>query len=458
MADTEGRLSLIDRVVKLWDPVQLQLWLDQQRHRSGVRAFAVRQTAIFFLTFRHLRDDEVSRRAAALTYYTLLSLVPVLAVGFALFKSFGGLRKVEKPLKEFILDNIAVGNADQVGAWLDSFVNNVSSGAIAGVGLLVLFYSAVGMLTNTEKSFNRIFGVEKMRPLHLRFAIYWCLITLAPPLLGVSLSLSARLQSSSFATTVMQWLPLGLGRLLISGVAALAICAAFVLAYMIVPNTRVRFRAALLGGIVAGLLWTASKALFLWLSTGSAKYSAIYGVLSALPLLIMWLYYSWLITLFGATYAFANQTVASKAMFAKELKTTPRFRLRLASRLTGFIARSFAAQSTPPTAEELAEKVGVMLPVVRLMLDFLVDQRLLLETPTNGDTGYLPGRDLEQLTVADLSQALWRSHGVEPTMDEGVMGERLTPLLERAEAASDQALGSLTLRVLAAPQSPARSR
>jgi membrane protein len=440
---------LLRRVLRLWDPVTLQLWLDEHRDARGARAFAIRQAAIFILTFRHLRDDEISRRAASLTYFTLLSLVPLLAVGFALFKAFGGLQKLEAPLKQFIIENLAVGSADGVGHFLDAFVAKINAGAIAGVGVLVLFYSAVGLLTSAEQSFNRIWGIEKMRPLHLRFAIYWCLITLAPPLLGVSLSLSAQLQRSAFAAMVMQWLPFGLGRLLVSGVAALAICLAFTLAFVIVPNTRVRFRAALLGGLAAGLLWSACKAAFLWLTAGSAKYSAVYGALSALPLLILWLYYSWLITLFGVTFTFANQTIASNALFARTLGISPAFRQRLAARLLLAVVARFRDGAAPPTADALAEEVGVVSSVVRPVLALLEEHGVLRETAAEGVAGYVPGRDLESLTLADLSRALWQGAGTALRMNEDEVVARLAPILERAEQAREQVLAETPLRELA---------
>jgi membrane protein len=446
--------SLIDRITRLWEPVQLQLWLDGHRQERGARAFVVRQVAIGILTVRHLFDEEISRRAAALTYYTLLALVPLLAVGFALFKAFGGLRTLQQPLKKLVVENLAAGRADEVGRWLDHFINRVSAGALAGVGLLVLLYSVVGLLAEIEKSFNRIWGVDKMRPLHRRLAVYGCLITLAPPLLGVSLSLSARLQGSSFATALLHWLPISVGRTLVSGLAASAISVVFVLAYLIVPNTRVRFRAALLGGLVAGLLWSVAKTACLWLAAHSAGYNALYGALAALPLVIVWLYYSWLITLFGVTYTYANQTVGSNALFAPQLVTTPRFRLRLAARLVGAVVARSRARATPPTLEQLAEEVGVMAPVVRRMIEFLVAQRLLLETPVDGETGFVPGRDPEHSTLADLARALWQAEGIEPRMSTSAMDDALSPLLERAERATHEALGSAALEDLTGQTAP----
>jgi membrane protein len=448
MEPTHEQPSLFDRIEKLWDPVHLQRWLDAHRHDEGVRAFAVRQAAIILLTTLRVRDEEIARRAAALTYYTLLSLVPLLAVGFALFKAFGGLRRLEAPLRQLVLENFAAGRTEEVGRWLDGFINNVSAGAIAGVGGVVLVYSVVGLLINIEQAFNRIWGVEKERPWRLRLATYVCLVTLAPPLLGVSLSFSARLQGSHVATALVAWLPLGLGRALVAVVAALAGCSLFVLAYYVVPHTRVRFRAALIGGLVAGLGWLAAKTVFLWATAGSVRYHALYGALAALPLVIVWLYYSWVITLLGVTVTFANQSIVSHSLLSPTATTTPRFRLRLAARLAGAVVERCRAHATPPTAEQLAVEAGVMVPVVLRLLDVLVTRRLLEETRVARATGYVPGRDLAELTVADVARALWEADGVEPPMSEGAMDAALAPLLERAERASQEALGGVALKDL----------
>ena len=139
---------------------------------------------------------------------------------------------------------------------------------------------------------------------------------------------------------------------------------------------------------------------------------------------------------------------ALRLLLAPRLATTPRFRLRLAARLTGAVVARFHARATPPTMAQLAEEVGVMAPVVRRMIEFLVAQRLLLETPVEGDTGFVPGPDPERLTVADLARALWQAEGVEPQIATGAMDDALTPLLERAESASQEALGSVALEDL----------
>ncbi len=430
------------------DTEALARFVDPYRNEPGARAFALRQLEALILTSRSVVDEELVRRAAALTYYTLLSLVPLLAVGFALFEAFGGLRKMKEPLKAFIVDTLAAGRPDEIGAWLDQFIDNINAGAIAGVGVLVLFYSALGLLTNVEASFNRIWGIERSRPLHMRFAIYWCVVTLSPPLLGVSISFSAQLQSSSFATLVLEWLPFGLGGVLVALGAALVVSVAFVLSFVIVPNTKVKLRYAAMGGILTSVLWNLSKALYIWFVAGSVKYSAIYGALGALPLLMVWLYLSWIIVLFGVTYTRVCQTFS-----AERLKNSPELnqhaREHLAAHVLVEIATSFHNGNGGITTEALTKRLHVPAPTLFPLLRALTDQRVVLESEGIGeDHAYVPGRDLDSLSLADAVGAL-RARGEDmPEVGDGVIHERARGLMAQADRAAHALLADVDLSAL----------
>lgn len=440
--------SWLDQLKILWDQETLARRVDPYRGRRDLQAFAVRQFEALVLTVHSLFDEELLRRAAALTYYTLLSLVPLLAVGFALFEAFGGLSKLKEPLKELIVDTVAVGRQDEIGATLNQFIDNINAGAIAGVGVLVLFYSAVGLLTNIESSFNRIWGIDRDRPLHMRFAIYWCIVTLAPPLLGVSISFSAQLQSSAFASAVLGWLPFGLGNLIFIFSATVTVSAAFVLSFVIVPNTKVQFKYALLGGLLAGVLWNLTKALYIWFIAGSVKYSAVYGALSALPLLMIWLYISWIIVLFGVTYTRVAQTYT-----AERLKNGPILSNNalehVAAHVVLEIARSYHGGQGSVSTDVLAERVGAPPVVLRPLLRRLIHQHVLIEISAGEEQSYVPGRDLADLSLADVIRAL-RHDGADapvPCADRG--HERVRELLVRAEEAASAELRSLDLTALA---------
>jgi membrane protein len=446
---TTKKTPFLEIITHIWDPAWLRRWATPYHQESGWRAFGVRQLEVLVLTIRSLRQEEITLRAAALTYRTLLSIVPLLAVGFALFKAFGGLQRLERPLRQLVLENLAAGQAEKVGAYLDTTIENISAGAIAGVGVLILFYSAIGLLTNIEGSFNRIFGIQRDRPFVNRFFIYWGLITLSPPFIGLSVSVSAQFQSSAFATAVVEWLPLGLGKVLVVMVSVLSTCVVFVLSYLIVPNTKVRLKAALLGGIFAGLLWNLSKYIFINVTAGSIKYNEVYGALGALPLLMIWIYLSWLIVLFGVTYTFANQSVHKEGLEVASLKVSQSYRERLAVRLVAIIARRFLEGEPPLTAEDLAERAGTMTSVVQRILEVMVSHGVLIETQGDGEeTGYLPGQSLQRLSLDRVMRALREQDGASFGLADDASLSDLDRVLQEAEEASQAVLKRVDLAKL----------
>jgi membrane protein len=444
-------LARIKQLAAILDPIELQKRARAYRQeKRRWRAFGLTQLAISVHTARSLRNEEITQRAAALTYHTLLSLVPVLAVGFALFKAFGGLKALEGPLRQAIIENLSVGRSEEVSQWLDRFVANINAGAIAGVGVIFLFVTAVGLLSNIEGAFNKIWGIKRDRPLHMRFVIYWCTLTLAPTLVGLSLSLSARLQSSAFADTVAEWLPFGLGRVLISGGSFFSVIVALILMYQLVPNTKVHFRWAVLGGTVAGVLWTVSKAVFLWATAGSVKYSAIYGALGVLPLLMIWIYVSWLIVLFGVTYTFANQTLSTGKLEQANARISHADTELLALRLLTRATIPFQRGEAPMDASTLAEGTGAPMATVNAVLDALVEQDLLRESQVQNERRYLPARSPEKMQLPAILDALRRRHDAATELSDDAIHREIASLLEKAEQQSNSVLETVTLADLAA--------
>jgi len=180
---------------------QVMLWLNTPSDHRWM-ALVKRELFIAIQVARSVQNEDISRRASSLTYHTLLSLVPVMAVAFALFKAFGGFEQLRGQLEEFIFSQLAVSNADQLAGWLESFVTRVNGGAIAGIGLLVLFYSAGGLLTNIEQAMNSVWNVRLRRPLYVRLAIYWCILTLVPPIMALAISMS----TSFISKTATAWM------------------------------------------------------------------------------------------------------------------------------------------------------------------------------------------------------------------------------------------------------------
>lgn len=385
----------------------LSKWFDNllRRLRAGsprpVVAALKRELYVLLQTARLSQTEEIARRAAALTYHTLLSLVPLLAVAFALFKAFGGFQKLQEPLEELIFSQLAIAESEEVANWLQSFVEQVNSGAIAGIGVLVLFYTAAGLLTNIEQAFNRVWNVRLRRPLYVRLAIYWCILTLAPPIVALSISFSTGLINK----TVHAWFGEGAAGAFLALISPVTVAIVFFVIYVMVPDTHVRWKDAAVGAVTAAICWNIAKAAFIWSTKASSKYSAIYGALSALPLLMIWIYTSWSIVLFGASYA-RQRSEPIRATVNPEVEDAPPT-LRLLSRVVVALWEHFH-QGKCITAESIAQEIGVTAPVCRSALDVLTDHGLAECTGSEDAEGteYLLRRHLGDLSLADLDALL----------------------------------------------------
>ncbi|MDX2019163.1 MAG: YihY family inner membrane protein [Deltaproteobacteria bacterium] len=379
---------------------RLMDWLRAGSDNRRLR-FVKREVFVALRVARAIQNDEISRRAAALTYHTLLSLVPLMAVAFALFKAFGGFQKLQQPLEHLIFSQIPMADSHQVSEWLQGFVTQVNGGAIAGVGLLVLFYSALGLLTNVEQAFNRVWNVRLRRPLYMRLAIYWCILTLAPPIIALSVSLS----TGFIKETVRAWLGVAVASLLLSLTGPVVIALVFFLIYVIVPDIHVPWKDAAVGSITAAIIWNIAKAGFVWSSSASSKYSAIYGAMSVLPLLMMWIYLSWWIVLFGASYTCARGH-ASKLTLEPEQEPAPPS-LRILARVMVATWEHFRS-GLPITTDTLAKSAGLPVGVCQVAIDTLVDKRLVDLTGREDEEGteYLLRRHIGGLTLADLEDLL----------------------------------------------------
>ncbi|MBI1909749.1 MAG: YihY family inner membrane protein [Deltaproteobacteria bacterium] len=251
------------------------------------------------------RQNKIPVRATALAYTTLISIVPFLAVTFSLFKAFGGLNQAMEPIKRFVLSNLATGTGDAAITYLDQFIENFRSGAVGLVGFMLLILSVISVLATIEQAFNDIWGIPKSRTFIRRFTSYWTIITIGPVLLGISLSLTGALQSSRLVNDILSLS--GAQRFLIAKIPWLVTFGMFTALYLIMPNTKVRVRSALLGGIIGGSLWEVAKWGYTLYATQVVSTYKVYGSLGMVPIFLVWIYYTWVVVLVGALVAFANE-------------------------------------------------------------------------------------------------------------------------------------------------------
>lgn len=247
------------------------------------------------LLWQRIEHDGMTTEAGNLAFVSLLALVPLVAVIFSLFAAFPVFADISVQLKHFIFNNFVPAAGNVVQDYLDQFVANVNKMTVVGaVGLIV---TALLLMHSIDSALNAIWRSQKKRPLVYSFAVYWMILTLGPLLAGASLAISTWLLSLKWvAVSGMTGLidqMLRLFPLLLSWLA-------FWLLYSLVPTTRVPQRDALIGALVAGLLFEAGKKAFALYVTMFPSYQLIYGVLAVIPILFLWVYWTWCIVLLGA--------------------------------------------------------------------------------------------------------------------------------------------------------------
>jgi len=394
--------------------------------------------------------ERLRTQAAALTYTSLLSLVPALAVVFSLFTAFGGLEDVGRRLEELVLEALAVRQQGPVQEYLDRFIDGANAGQLGAIGTIFLFFTVLALLSDVERSFNDIWGVTRGRSFLQRMQVYWPLLTVGPILMGLSFSFTAAVAASEVVQSVEDAL---LGFRVVGNLASyILICLFFAFVYQIVPNTSVRWSSALVGGLVGGSLWLLAQKLYAVFAARAIAYSAIYGSLSVIPLFIIWVFLSWLVALLGAATTFAVQSAKT---FEPERPINQAERERVAVELALAVAMRYRSDQGPMPSQDLIDQAGVPPRVGRNVLEVLVDGGLLAEARMKEEMGYLPARPLDHVTVADVIRAL-RELPSEPssiTREPGVYARVADELIGRAEATArevyeQQSLDSLSASLL----------
>ncbi|HEX9022598.1 MAG TPA: YhjD/YihY/BrkB family envelope integrity protein [Geobacteraceae bacterium] len=421
------------------------IWHLEPESYAGVRRLALKYLQVLALVFRDFNDDHCLLRATALSFNTILSIVPFFALTFAVLKGFGVHNKVE-PL---ILQEVAAGSQETVDR-IVSYINNTNMTSMGAIGLVTLIITVITLLGNIEEAFNVIWGVRETRSIYRKFSDYMSVVITGPILLFAAVSITTSLQSQALVKWLVETTYFGdLLLFLLRLTPYFIIWLALVFLYIFIPNTRVRFGSALIGGVLAGTIWQLAQWGYIHFQVGVAKYNAIYGTLALLPIFMVWIYTSWLIVLFGVEVVYAHQNVRT---FRREIRNSSFSHGQkefLCLAILQDIVAAFHFGKELWTPEQLAEEMDIPLRVVREMLFFLVESGFI--TATTGDPPhYVPAHEPENIAVKDVLDAL-RNHGDKCMITRMTDEEkRLGEILARLELCTASALDGMTLKDLVA--------
>ncbi|MDH3214227.1 MAG: YihY family inner membrane protein [Myxococcales bacterium] len=389
--------------------------------------------------------DRLLLRSSALTYFTVLSLVPVLAIVSSILSALG----VTENVVGRIIEQIAAGAPD-AAKWLREFVANVNFAGLGTLGAVTLFITTVLGISNVERALNSIWGVEQQRPLSRRIPDYLAVLVIAPLLLGTALSVATTLKSEWILQRLVEYAifneiySLGLSQL-----PTLMLAAAFAFLYWFLPNTRVRPAAALLGGVIAAVLVNTAIGLYVGLSVGATRANALYGTFALLPLLFVWIYVFWALLLLGAEIAFAFQNLE---LYRREVRGSRAGAAEceaIGLRVALEVGLAFRDGRDPWTAEALGEALRVPVRTVRGVLRTLQAAHVVAALDdSEKEDAYQLGRPAERIPVLALLAAL---RGTRETFrgEAGVNRAVETLLAELAEGESKAVAGQTLSDLLA---------
>jgi len=390
--------------------VTIDIWRIQQRDFSRVRWFLIRQLRILIVAVRGLAEDKIQLRASALTFNTLLSIVPLAAVIFGVAKGFG----FEKTLEGYLIARLPMHEAviTRVIEFARQLLETARGGVIAGIGVTVLFWTVIRVLANIERSFNDIWGVQKSRNLLRKISDYLSLMLIGPFLVVLSstmtifISSQVRLILSKVALLDILSPAIALGLKIVPLVMMWVL---FTFIYVFMPNTRVKVWYGAVAGLIAAVLFQVFQLAYINAQIVITKYNAIYGSFAALPLFLIWLQISWLIVLLGAELSFAGQNVETYEFEQTYQKVSHSFRRLLSLRIVHLMVQTFSRADGGPSDEtQITHALGIPIRLARDCLHELRAAGVISQVTFDDErvVAYQPARDPEAITVQYVIDAL----------------------------------------------------
>jgi membrane protein len=407
-----SKQDLRELIAKFFSFIRVDIWRMRLADLPFGKSFLIKQLRIIILALRGYNEDRCVLRASSLTFYTLLSIVPVAAMFFGIAKGFGFEKRLEKELFEKFPGQEEILN--QIITFSRSLLEQTQGGIIAGIGMLVLFWSVLKVLGHIEMALNDIWEIKEQRSWGRKFSDYLSIMLISPILVLMSGSATVFIttQVEHFAQRIAL---LGVFSPLISFLLKLIpyvlIWVLFTILYIIMPNTKVSFKAGLVGGVVAGTLYQIAQWAYISFQVGAAKYNAVYGSFAALPLFLMWLQISWWIVLFGAELSFANQNVHTYEYEPDCLNISPGFKKLLTLQVTHLLIKKFSNGEKPLTYSQISNHLNMPVRLVHQIIFDLIESGLVSETRTKADKefAYQPACDINKMTIQYVLEALDQS-------------------------------------------------
>lgn len=382
--------------------LNIGIWRIRREDVSYARFLTYTIVKKLLLAIEITTTKRITSAAAALTYSTLLAIVPILAVVFAIARGFGYNKYIEEWFRDSFSSQPQA--AETIIGFVNSYLIHTKSGIFLGIGLIFMLFTVIMLISNIEQTFNHIWQAKKPRSVFRTITDYTSMILLAPIVIVITSGISIffatifkQIEDTLLIGTIMQLLLRLMPYILMSGV--------FIALYVFMPNTKVKLSCAIAPGILAGVAMQGLQLFYIHSQIWVSSYNAIYGSFAALPLFMLWIQISWLICLFGAELCYTSQNMEDFAFKAKTKDLSHRHKTLLCIILMSHICKRFANGDKPFSALELKLRTDIPIRIVNELLYELTQINVITEI-TSGDKGetctYQPAECLSRLSVGTL--------------------------------------------------------
>jgi membrane protein len=402
----------------------------------------LKQLRIFSLAFKGFRDDNCMVSGTALTFYTLFSIVPILALAFAIAKGFG----YEKDLQEQILRNYGEYRdvLNNAFVYANSLLSSTRGGVLASFGIILLLWSVMKLLVSIENSFNEIWEVQRGRSWIRKITDYLTIMLVGPLLLIISGGLTVTIQTKIDSFTTFDFVSVWLVKLF----AFCLVAGVFTFLYMALPNIKVTAKAAISAALVSGIFFELLGWAYVNFQIGANQMNAIYGGFAALPLFLIWVQYSWYIVLFGAELAYANQNVDHYELEDEIQNISARYKKAMSLVIANLVAKRFYNHEKPLNAVGISETLDIPSRLTRNILNEFVQTGIFVEvrTETDKEIVYQPGITESQLTVQNILETLEKKGVNELPISDSTEMLHVSALMQQMERAFESEMGHMLVR------------
>ncbi len=392
--------------------ITIDVWSINRKKVSSRNFKLLRLLQIVILSCKGFVQKRCLEKASALTYYTILSIVPLAAMAFGIAKGFGFDKNMEEYLIEMFADKQDV--VDMILDFSNSMLAKTQGGLVAGIGILLLLWSVIKVMGNIESAFNEIWSVNKQRSVTRKLSDYLTIMLLAPICLIISYSTTSYITDliTEWAKSVA-WINRfnGLVSLGLNLIPYSLLWFAFAILYLVMPNTKVQFKSAFISGIIAGIVFQVVQYFYIKFQIGVSNYNAIYGSFAAIPLFIVWMQTSWTIILVGAGISYSIQNVKDFEYELEVSQLSYSLKTKLALMILHDITVRFKKELPPQTSLEISENIDLPHRITKIILSTLVEARLIQEVKTNDEKtfAYAPAICIDNMDITSCIKKMQAS-------------------------------------------------